>query len=285
MPFTQIRGRQIYYEIHGDGETVLLLHHGFGSSKMWKTTYPALVEAGFRVVMYDRRGYGQSDPGEDFDDFYVSETFCDDSVEDLEELTHILSMQSFHILGQCEGGVIGTYYAGAFPHKVRSLAISSTLCYSTTTMTQFNSEKFPKSFHEMDSGLRDKFIQWHGAERSERFYEMARTHGGAYGVDVFDLRPKIGLVRCPTLVLYPDRSALFEVEQGVTFYRHLANGELGVIPRCGHNTYEQRPESYNRHVLEFLDRITNNTDAKPLDFSMTCLAPMPMGGDGPQSQG
>jgi pimeloyl-ACP methyl ester carboxylesterase len=55
-------------------------------------------------------------------------------------------------------------------------------------------------------------------------------------------------------VLYPDRSFLFGVEQGVTFYRLLPRGELAVLPKCGHNTYDQKPEDYVREILAFLDR-------------------------------
>jgi pimeloyl-ACP methyl ester carboxylesterase len=61
-------------------------------------------------------------------------------------------------------------------------------------------------------------------------------------------------VSCPALVLYPDRSFLFPVEQGVSFYRHLPKGELAVLPNCGHNTYEHRPKDYVRHVLQFYRR-------------------------------
>jgi len=60
MPFETIQGMKIYYEVHGEGDTMVLLHHGFGCTKMWKDIYPSLVAAGYRVVMYDRRGYGRS---------------------------------------------------------------------------------------------------------------------------------------------------------------------------------------------------------------------------------
>lgn len=59
---------------------------------------------------------------------------------------------------------------------------------------------------------------------------------------------------CPTLVLYPDRSFLFEMEQGVAFYRHLPKGELAVLPSCGHNTYDEQPEQYGSHIVNFLAR-------------------------------
>ena len=63
MPFENVNGMRIYYEIHGDGDTILLLHHGFGCTKIWKNIYPILVENGYRVITYDRRGYGQSERG------------------------------------------------------------------------------------------------------------------------------------------------------------------------------------------------------------------------------
>lgn len=83
MSFVNIRGIKVYYEVHGDGDTIVLLHHGFGSTKMWKDIYPSLVEKGYRVIMYDRRGYGQSERGTDFEEFYVSDRFCLESVEEL----------------------------------------------------------------------------------------------------------------------------------------------------------------------------------------------------------
>ncbi|MCK4379125.1 MAG: alpha/beta hydrolase [Deltaproteobacteria bacterium] len=81
-----------------------------------------------------------------------------------------------------------------------------------------------------------------------------RSKSSNFIKDIFDLRKSLTKVSCPSLVLYPDRSFLFEVEQGVDFYRHLAAGELAVLPKCGHNTYEHQPQEYIHHVLDFLKR-------------------------------
>jgi len=62
-------------------------------------------------------------------------------------------------------------------------------------------------------------------------------------------------VMCPSLVIYPDRSFIFEVEQGLAFYRHLLYGELMVLPNCGHNTYEERRAEYIQAVLDFYARL------------------------------
>ena len=254
MAFTNINGIKIYHEIHGNGDPIVLLHHGFGCAKMWKDIYPALVEKGYQVVMYDRRGYGSSDNGKDFEEFYVSDRFRSESINELNQLMDVLRINSFHLIGQCEGGVVAIDYAVKFPDRVRMIVTSSTQCYSEIPMTEFNNLKFPQAFRELDAGLKEKLIEWHGKDHAESFYNQFRRYGGAYGKDVFDLRPQLLHVTCPTLVLYPDRSFLFGVEQGAAFYQHLPEGELAVLPKCGHNTYEHKPKEYVRHVLEFLER-------------------------------
>jgi pimeloyl-ACP methyl ester carboxylesterase len=252
MSYATLGNLQVYYEIHGEGETIILLHHGFGCTKMWKEVYPVLVEAGYRIVMYDRRGYGRSEKGQDYLEFYVSDRFRAESAEGLAELKSHLGIGPCHLVGQCEGGVVAADYAARHPQQVRSLVTSSTQCFSKVPMTELNAMKFTKTFAELNPELKEKFIDWHGRE-AEASFNQFRLFGGAYGKDYFDLRNTLRTVACPALVIYPDRSFIFDVEQGVEFYRHLMMGEL-MVPDCGHNTYEERPEEYVRAVLDFLRR-------------------------------
>ncbi|RJR21245.1 MAG: alpha/beta hydrolase [Desulfobacteraceae bacterium] len=274
MPCIQIEGLNKYYEIHGEGETVVLLHHGFGCSKMWKDIYPAFLEKGYRVIMYDRRGYGLSDPGKNFFSFYISRSFRAEAVKELMRLRERLGLETFHLVGQCEGGVVAVDYATACPAHVKSIVTSSTQCFSPATMRDFNREKFQKSFRDLEPQLQTKLLDWHGSDRAEAFFEQFRTEGGEYGSEVFDLRPILPYVQCPALVLFPDRSFLFDVEQGVHFYRHLKKGELAVLPRCGHNTYEQKPQEYIAIISDFLKRAREATDDRA-QLMATCVASAP----------
>ena len=254
MPFETIGGRRLYYEIHGEGEPMVLLHHGFGCTQIWKEIYPELVKAGFRVLMYDRRGYGRSERGDDFSAFFVSDDFRGVNATEMARLTEILGFDRFHVTGQCEGGVVAIDFASRYPKRVKTVTISSTLCYSKDTIPRLNRVDFPKPFDELEPALRKKLKEWHGADHAESFFNQFRDRGGSYGTGMFDIRPLLPSVECPALVLYPDRSRLFEVEQGVAFYRHLPKGELAVLPRCGHNTYEQQPMEYVHVILGFLNR-------------------------------
>jgi pimeloyl-ACP methyl ester carboxylesterase len=237
VPFSVINGLKIYYEMHGDGDAIVLLHHGFGCTKMWKDIYPAFV-----------------DRGPDFPAFYESDSFRPQSVKELAFLRDLFDLDSFHIVGQCEGGVVGIDYAVRYPHHVKTITVSSTQCYSTISMAEFNALKMPNPFRDLEPGIKEKLIEWHGVDHAESFYNQFRTYGGAYGTGFFDLRAVLPSVTCPALVLYPDRSFLFDIEQGVALYRHLPKGELAILPNCGHNTYEEQPEEYARIVLNFLKR-------------------------------
>jgi len=221
---------------------------------MWEDIFPSLVEKGYRVIMYDRRGYGHSEKGADFQAFYEGDQFRAESVKELAALREIVGFGAFHIIGQCEGGVIGVEYAAKYPRQVRTLVTSSTQCYSPVTMAEFNKQKFPKPFRDLKPDLRKKLIDWHGKDHAQSSYDHFRKYGGAYGKGIFDVRGLLPLVACPTLVLYPDRSYLFGVEQAIAFYRHLPEGELAILPNCGHNTYEERPQEYVQLVLDFLKR-------------------------------
>ena len=255
MPYAELLAKRIYFEVHGVGDPLVMIHHGFGRTKTWDKIYPAMVEAGYRVVMYDRRGYGQSERDADFKEFSFSEKLCSESVKELSHLVEYLEIRSFHIVAQCEGGVIGLEYASRYPERVKTIVVSSTLCCSTDSILRFMELKNLKPFHEIESDLREKLLKWHGKTYAETFYnDQFRVGGGAYGTGVFDLRSTLPYVKCAVLVLYPDRSHLFGVEQGVTMYRHLPKGELAVIPNCGHNTYEQRPQEYVHYILGFLKR-------------------------------
>ena len=260
MSFLTINGTKIYYEIHGNGdnlETLVLLNHGFGSTKMWGDIYPRLVEKGYSVVMYDRRGYGKSEKT-DFEEFYISDRFRPENVRTLAALMESLNIGTFNIIAQCEGGVIGVDYAVKYPNQVKTMVVSSTQCYNKLPMDKFNKMKFPKPYGDLNPKFREDIIYWQGKAYAETYYNLFSKYGGggSYGRGLFELRDQLQLVTCPTLVIYPDRSPIFDVEQGVESYHNLPEGELAVIPHCGHNTYEDKPEEYLIFVLDFLKRHT-----------------------------
>lgn len=254
----KIDGVDIHYEVYGKGVPLILIHHGIGCTKMWEQLVDGF-SAQYKVISYDRRGFGRSGKGENFRDYYRSEQYNQNSVRELSILLEHLNIKDrLYIIGQCEGGVVGFHYAAQNPDRIIAIAVSSTLCSGKLLKWNPSDKEIIPSFEDAQAEFQDKLVYWHGESWARDLFRLFMELGGAYGTDLnsFDLTYLLKNIQCPSLVLYPDRSRLFDVEQGVLMYRSLSNGELAVLPRCGHNTYALKPEEYQRIILSFFDRVS-----------------------------
>jgi non-heme chloroperoxidase len=98
---------EIYYEDHGTGQPVVLIHGYPLSGRAWDKQVPALLEAGYRVITYDRRGFGQSSQpvtGYDYDTFAA----------DLNTLLEYLDLRNAVLVGHSMGTGEVTRYLGRY---------------------------------------------------------------------------------------------------------------------------------------------------------------------------
>ncbi|WP_019064728.1 alpha/beta fold hydrolase [Streptomyces prunicolor] len=106
----------LYYEDHGEGSPVVLIHGYPLDGKSWELQIPALLKAGHRVIAYDRRGFGQSSQpttGYDFDTF----------ANDLDVLLDVLRLKDVALVGFSMGtGEIGRYIGTHGTDNLRKVA-------------------------------------------------------------------------------------------------------------------------------------------------------------------
>jgi len=106
----------LYYEDHGSGKPVVLIHGYPLSGASWEKQVPGLVKAGYRVITYDRRGFGKSSqPTEG----YNYDTFA----EDLHTLISHLKLQDFTLIGFSMGGGEIARYFGRYGSKGANKAV------------------------------------------------------------------------------------------------------------------------------------------------------------------
>jgi non-heme chloroperoxidase len=97
----------LYYEDHGSGKPVVLIHGYPLSGASWEKQIPGLLAAGHRVITYDRRGFGKSSQpttGYDYDTF----------AEDLHKLVTALDLRDFALVGFSMGGGEVARYLGTY---------------------------------------------------------------------------------------------------------------------------------------------------------------------------
>src|SRR5712691_5796061 len=107
---------ELYYEDHGSGQPVVLIHGYPLSGASWEKQVPAFLNASYRVVTYDRRGFGKSSQpttGYNYDTF----------AEDLHELITHLKLRDFALIGFSMGGGEVARYIGKYGSKGVSKAV------------------------------------------------------------------------------------------------------------------------------------------------------------------
>jgi non-heme chloroperoxidase len=121
-------GIELYYEEHGSGQPVVLIHGYPLSGASWERQVPVLLEADYRVITYDRRGFGKSSQpstGYNYDTFAA----------DLHKLVTQLKLQDFILVGFSMGGGEIARYVGKYGSKSirKAVIISGVLAYLLKT--------------------------------------------------------------------------------------------------------------------------------------------------------
>jgi len=107
---------ELYYEDHGSGQPVVLIHGYPLSGASWEKQVPVLLAAGHRVITYDRRGFGKSSQpttGYNYDTF----------AEDLHKVVTHLGLRDFSLIGFSMGGGEVARYFGKYGSKGASKAV------------------------------------------------------------------------------------------------------------------------------------------------------------------
>jgi pimeloyl-ACP methyl ester carboxylesterase len=115
MPFQNINNVNLYYEIAGSGESLVMVHGSWGDHHNWAPVVPLLSQV-FRVVTFDRRGHSQSEtaPGQG--------SFAEDA-DDLGALIEQLDLGPAHVVGNSGGAAIALRLAAKRPDLLRCLVV------------------------------------------------------------------------------------------------------------------------------------------------------------------
>jgi pimeloyl-ACP methyl ester carboxylesterase len=117
MSYADVNGLSLYYEEHGSGEPLVLLHGGLGAAELWAPVLPALA-AGRRVIAVDLQGHGHT---ADVDRPLRPETMADD----VAALIAHLGLERADVMGYSLGGLTALRTAIQHPERVRRLVLVS----------------------------------------------------------------------------------------------------------------------------------------------------------------
>lgn len=262
----------LYYEDHGSGRPVILIHGYPLSSASWEKQVPVLLEAGYRVIAYDRRGFGKSSQpttGYDYDTF----------AEDLHKLVQQLKLRDFVLVGFSMGGGEVARYIGKYGSKDVSKAVILGGVPPYLLKTSDNPEgvdpsvfdgiqkavtadryafftEFFKNFYNTDVHL-GKRVSEQAVQASWNVACIASGIASSACVPTWheDFRNDLAKIDVPTLVIHGDSDRIVPFAAAGQRTAKLVKGaELVVIKDGPHNMAWTHAEEVNRELLRFLQQ-------------------------------
>jgi len=255
--YAELSGARLFYrDTGGTGVPVVLLHAATGNSLFWEYQLPAFTAAGYRVVAYDRRGFGRSafepfgaQPGTDADDL-------------LGLLDH-LAVDRVHLVGTAAGGGVALDFALSFPDRLRSVVVANALGgVQDVDYLEMGQRLRPPQFAALPPDIRELGPSYRAAnpEGVRRWLEL---HGlswpGGSPPRAQPTRNRITFalletLKVPTLLLTGDADLYTPPPVLRLFTARIEGAESVIVPDVGHSAYWEQPEIFNRAVLGFLRR-------------------------------
>jgi pimeloyl-ACP methyl ester carboxylesterase len=277
MPYVTV-GREnsgdidLYYEDHGSGQPVVLIHGWPLSGRAWEKQVPALLDGGFRVITYDRRGFGDSSKP-------VSGYDYDTLAADLQALLRKLDLHDSTLVGFSMGG----------GEVARYLRIYGTVRVSKAVFIAAIPPFLPKSDDNpkgVDPGGFDEIKKALNADRPQfltgffsKFYNVDALGGRAISDEAVrlswniasgaspkgtsdcvsawltDFRSDLAVVDVPTLVIHGDADQILPIAAtGERIHEAVKGSQFVVIEGGPHGLTWTHAERVNAALLEFLGK-------------------------------
>jgi 3-oxoadipate enol-lactonase len=269
--FANVRGGKLYYEVSGAGEPLVLLHAGVANLRMWDKQVKEFSKH-YQVVCYDARTFGKS----------TSEVVEFSNRQDLLELLEHLNIDKAHVLGISRGGSIAMDFALEHPQKVASLVMVA------SNPSGFNHEdtEIEKTYFARDEALSEKrdpevmadldiemWVDGPGQKpgRADKYVRekvrgMTLEHYQDYFAAFTDKEPnstplkppaiqRLANINAPTLVITGNLDFSYTHAAAEVMTKAIPNAKHISITGVAHMVNMEKPEEFNKVVLEFLNHL------------------------------
>ncbi len=254
--YAQLPGVKLWFtDTGGTGIPIVLLHANTGTSASWEPQAAAFAREGYRVIAFDRRGWGKSlaDPATGPQPGSVA--------ADLDALASHLKLDKFHLVGVAGGGFVSLDYAAWHPERLRSLVVAgSTGQFAEQEMRDITARVEIPELRKQASVYREVGPSYRGVnpEGTKRWIEI-EERAQQPGAPSQPLRTpntfaKLATVTMPILVMAAEADLLAPPALMRTWAAHLKNFEWATVPDSGHAISWEHPDIFNERVLGFVKR-------------------------------
>jgi len=242
--YAEVNGLKMYYEIHGSGRPLVLLHGAFGFAEGWGVFLPTLTKT-HQVIAIELQGHGHTN---DIDRPLTFEQMADDAAALLKQL----KIKDADFFGYSLGGTVALGVAIRHPELVRKLAFYGSCAgtmkdtYNPETYKQFQSlgpDFAPPVLKEPYDRMAPDPKRW--PVLVTKIKELEKIFKG---YSVADLKA----IKAQTLIMMGDRDAV-RPEHAVEMYRLIPNAQLAIFPGGDHFLLFSSPDKLLATLAPFLN--------------------------------
>jgi len=249
MPKIEVNDIEMYYEVHGEG-TPLLMLHGFS---MTGTTFKPLIpeyKKHFKLIIPDHRGRGRStNPIKPFTH--------KQSASDMFKLLEHLNIEKFNAMGSSSGGMTLLHMATQQPERIEKMVLMCTSPYLTKESRAIQAEWSPDTVTE-EKWEYMRSLHHLGDEQIMKIGEEWRSLADSYD-DVNFTPPYLSTIKSKTLIVHGDRDEHFPVHIPVQLYESIPDSYLCILPNNMHSIISGIHSEIARKLM--LDFLTDKWEA------------------------
>jgi pimeloyl-ACP methyl ester carboxylesterase len=264
MPYAEVNGTKLYYELKGKGPVVVFLHGWTLDNTMWDDQFEEFTKH-YRVLRYDLRGYGKSAVPQT-DQPYAHH-------EDLKALLDYLRIQKAAIIGLSMGGYAAINFAIAYPERTSALIAADGYIERRIHSKEDYNAFAPIFSKAKEEGIESAIEEWMNhpvfepARRNPKSAGKLREIVGRYNgwgfindvnEDLFiRVNPvqetRLHEIRVPTLIVVGGLD-VFCLEDADVLEEKIAGSEKVILKGVGHMSNMEDPVGFNKVLLDFLSR-------------------------------
>ncbi|KOP25687.1 alpha/beta hydrolase [Hapalosiphon sp. MRB220] len=261
MPKVQVNGIELFYNINGTGEPLILIGGFDSDSSSWSVLMPFLVKH-YQVIRLDNRGVGQSSAPN-------SPYSIQQMAADAFALLEYLGISQVHVAGHSMGGQIAQELTLAHPEKVKSLILISSwakadskfqaiielwgdltsklnpVLYQTTLLPWLFSDRFYAT-----PGAIAEII--HQIQKYPYLPEPHALYHQSRAILNSDTSERLAKINLPTLVMVGEQDMITPVKFSQYLAQSIPNAQLVMLEQLGHACFIESPEVVAQEMLKFL---------------------------------
>lgn len=256
MPYFENNGARIHYDVHGEGEAVLVMH-GFTENALDLQELVDALAGRYRVIAPDLRGYGRSEPKPRI---YTPDFYIEDAHEMAGLLRH-LGIEQAHIAGFSDGGEVALLMSILYPDIVRSVVewgAAGTLQGSSPGSI---AEELDQIYNLVDNPT-EEMAGWSHYVQGEYGEEVARsmTQGWAEASKAILARggdislSRAAEIRCPALLISGEHDPFATPAMTRELAARIPHSTTEIVQGVGHAIHHEQPKWFVGRVLGWLGR-------------------------------